>query len=168
MGLVALQLFTLNTRWLVTPNFLDEPPERRANFTAPDPQFAQRISFERQIALVGYDLKLRQTSEPSQGFVDLTLHWQALAQPPHAYTVFTHVVDGEGRLVGQQDNMPLRDQLPTSCWQPGEFIADPYRIAFTSGFSGPLSIEVGLYRLDTLERLSLDDGSGTSARLSLP
>jgi hypothetical protein len=152
----------------VTPSFLDEPPERQANFTPPDPQFAQRISFERQIALVGYDVKLAKGPEPAQNFVDLTLHWQALAQPPHAYTVFTHLVDDEGRLVGQQDNMPLRDQLPTSCWRPGEFIADPYRIAITPGLSGPLSLEVGLYRLDTGERLSLDDGSGTSAKLSLP
>jgi len=162
IGLVALQFFTMSTRWLVTPSFLDEPPERQVNFAAPVPQIATQVSFGRQIALRGYDVK------PSQGSLDLTLHWQALAQSPHAYTVFVHVLDADGQPIGQQDNMPVRDQLPTSCWQPGEFVADPYTIALPPDARGSFSIEVGLYRLDTSERLPLDDAAGTSVRLEVP
>jgi hypothetical protein len=33
LGLIALQLLAMYTRWQVTPSFLDEPPERPANFS---------------------------------------------------------------------------------------------------------------------------------------
>ncbi len=162
IGLVSLQLITLYTRWLVTPSFLDEPPERQASFAAPEPELDARASFDRQIALLGYDRDL------VEGSLDMTLYWQALAQPSHAYTVFAHVLNGDGQLVGQQDNMPVRDQMPTSCWQPGEIVADPYHITLPAGARGPFSVEVGLYRLDTGQRLNRDDGLGTSMRLNVP
>ena len=107
IGLTALQLLAMNTRWLVSDSFLDEPPERQASFTAPHPMTAASLGFGRQIELAGYD-----ASEAS-GTLDLTLYWRALVQPPHAYTVFVHVIDSGGRQVGQKDNMPVRDQLPT-------------------------------------------------------
>lgn len=162
LGLIALQLLVMTTRWQVTPSFLDEPPERAANFAAPQPQVEVRASFGRQIALLGYDLSR------AGDRLDLTLYWQALAQLPHAYTVFVHVVDAEGDLAGQQDNMPVRDQLPTSCWQPGEIVADPYAVEVHPDAAEPLSLEVGLYRLDTGQRLDRDDGSGTMIEMAVP
>ncbi len=162
IGLVFLQLIAMYTRWQVTPSFLDEPPEQQVSFAAPDPQVDRRASFSRQIELLGYD------SVRSNFALDLTLYWQALTQPLHAYTVFVHVLDAEGNLIGQQDNMPLRDQLPTSCWQPGEIVADPYTIDLPPDARGPFAIHVGFYRLDTGQRLHLDDASGTSVALSVP
>ncbi len=162
LGLIALQLLVMTTRWQVTPSFLDEPPERAANFVAPQPQVEVRASFDRQIALRGYDLSR------AGDRLDLTLYWQALAQLPHAYTVFVHAVDAEGSLAGQQDNMPVRDQLPTSCWQPGEIVADPYAVEVHPDAAEPLSLEVGLYRLDTGERLDRDDGSEDKIILAVP
>ncbi|HEY4723606.1 MAG TPA: hypothetical protein VII92_17255, partial [Anaerolineae bacterium] len=117
---------------------------------------------DRQIALRGYDVNVLPSA------VNLTLYWQAVAQPPHAYTVFVHVLDANGQQVGQQDNMPVNNQSITSCWQPGEFVADPYSIALKAGALGPFTLDVGLYRVDTAERLRLDDGSGTSQRLNVP
>jgi len=152
----------MNTRWLVNDSFLGEPPVRTPNFVAPNPSMAMQAPFDHQIALRGYDVTRSQNS------VDLTLYWQALVQPPHAYTVFVHVLDANGQQVGQQDNMPVHDQSVTSCWQPGEYVADPYSIAVKAGALGPFTLEVGLYRVDTAERLRLDDGSGTSQRLNVP
>ena len=162
VALLALQLFVMNTRWLINDSFLDEPPERVANYQVPSPMYGARYSFGQQIGLIGYDVQ----ATASQ--IDLTLDWAALVQPPHAYTVFAHVVDATGQSVGQQDNMPLHDQLPTSCWRPGEYISDPYTIKIAENARGPFSIEVGLYRLETGERLPLDDGSGSSVRLIVP
>jgi hypothetical protein len=162
LGLIALQLLVMATRWQVTPSFLDEPPERVANFVSPQPQVEARASFGRQIALLGYDLSR------AGNRLDLTLYWQALAQPPHAYTVFVHVFDAEGDLAGQQDNMPVRDQLPTSCWQPGEIVADPYAVEVRPDAAEPLSLEVGLYRLDTGERLDRDGDSEDKIILAVP
>ncbi len=104
----------MNTRWLVNDSFLDEPPERSVVLSAPQLCTPAAAAFADQIALRGYDFS------QSGDTIDLTLHWQALAQPPHAYTVFAHVIDANGQQVGQQDNMPVRDQSPTSCWLPGE------------------------------------------------
>ncbi len=162
IGLLALQLVTMNTRWLVNDFFLDAPPDRTANFTAPTPGRIVSYSFDHQIALSGYDARVSADS------LDLTLYWQARVQPMHAYTVFAHVVDASGQPAGQQDNMPVHDQLPTSCWQPGEYVTDPYAIQLKANAPRPLTIEVGLYRLENGTRLLLDDGSGTSVRLQVP
>jgi hypothetical protein len=162
IALLSLQLFVMNTRWLVNDSYLDAPPERTANFTVSSPSMTTAHVFGQTIALRGYDAR----SGANQ--IDLTLHWQALAQPPHAYTVFAHAFDAVGQSVGQQDNMPLRNQLPTSCWQPGEVVIDPYTIALAAGARGPFTVEVGLYRLENGERLPLADGSGTSVRLIVP
>ena len=104
----------------------------------------------------------------SANTIDLTLQWQALAQPLHAYTVFAHVVDANGQQVGQQDNMPVRDQLPTSCWQPGEYVTDPYSITIAPDAPGPFTIEVGLYRAETGTRLPRSDAQGDSVTLNAP
>jgi hypothetical protein len=159
MSLVAAQLITMNTRWMPYPSFLDEPPVRVVNFIEPQPQVKQAVSFDHQIKLLGYDV------ETSATHVDLTLYWQALTQPPHAYTVFVHVLNSAGQPAGQLDNMPMNDQLPTSCWQPGEIVADYHHVPVASRDLG--SVQLGLYRLDTGERLQRDDGQGDSFRIDL-
>ena len=161
ISLIALQLFSMNTRWYTYPSFMDEPPVREASFTTPQPQVAANIDFAQQIKLVGADLK------NTGGSLELNLYWQALMQPPHAYTVFVHVLDKQGNLIVQQDNMPVHDQLLTSCWQPGERVSDPYSVALPAPETQPASIEVGLYRLDTGERLIRDDGAGTTWLITL-
>lgn len=164
IGLIALQLFSMNTRWYTYPSFMDEPPSRAANFSMPQPQVPANVDFDRQIKIVGADLNIASSN------LDLKLYWQALTQPLHAYTVFVHVLDGQGNLIAQQDNMPVHDQLPTSCWQPGEQVTDPYTVTLPAQGVQPASIEVGLYRLDSGERLTRDDGAGTtwSFKAALP
>jgi hypothetical protein len=118
--------------------------------------------FADQIALRGYDARATDRA------VEVDLLWQALAQPPHAYTVFAHVIDANGQPVGQQDNMPVHDQLPTSCWVPGEFVVDPYSIPIAAGAQNPFKIVVGLYRGDTGTRLLRGDAPGDSVTLNVP
>jgi hypothetical protein len=162
MALLALQLFVMNTRWLVNDSFLDEPPERSAVMIAPELNQPVAASFANEIALIGY------RAQQADQRIDLTLYWQALVQPPHAYTVFAHVVDASGRQVGQQDNMPMHDQSPTSCWIPGEYVTDPYSIPIAAGAQQPYTVEVGLYRGDTGVRLPRSDAPGDSVTLNGP
>jgi hypothetical protein len=157
-----LQLIIINTRWLVNDSFLDEPPERSAVMSAPEFDQPAAALFADQIALHGYDVS------QSDDAIDLTLYWQALAQPPHAYTVFAQVFDASGQRVGQQDNMPVRDQLPTSCWVPGEYVRDPYVIPLVADTRGPFTVAVGLYRGDTGVRLPRSDAHGDSVTLTAP
>lgn len=160
--LLAAQLVIMNTRWLVNDSFLDEPPERSVVLSPPPMSFAASAEFADQIALRGYDV------QQSDGNIDVTLHWQALAQPPHAYTVFVHVLDRDGKQIGQQDNMPVHDQLPTSCWQPGEYVGDPYTLQLAGEAHGPYTIGVGLYRSDTSARLARSDAQGDNVTLAVP
>lgn len=162
IALLAAQLLVMNTRWLVNDSFLDEPPERSVVLSPPPMAVAASAEFADQIALRGYAVKQMGSA------IDLTLHWQALAQPTQAYTVFVHVLDRDGRQVGQQDNMPVRDQLPTSCWIAGEYVSDPYVLPLTGEARGPYAIEVGLYRADTGARLPRTDAQGNSITLIAP
>jgi len=162
IALLAVQLLIMNTRWLVNDSFLDEPPERSAVLSPPPMSLTTSAEFADQIALRGYDARLKADA------VEVNLVWQALTQPPHAYTVFAHVIDANGQQVGQQDNMPVRDQLPTSCWQPGEYVGDPYSVPLAAGAHGPFKVVVGLYRGDTGARLSRSDAPGDSVTLDVP
>jgi hypothetical protein len=161
VALVAVQLLIMNTRWLVNDSFLDEPPERSVVLSAPPMSFTTTAEFADQIALRGYDV------DRSEGTINLTLYWQALTQPQHAYTVFAHALNSIGEQVGQQDSMPVDDQSPTSCWQPGEYVLDRRTLSITSA-EKPLTVEVGLYLLQTGERLARSDAQGDSAALSVP
>jgi hypothetical protein len=64
------------------------------------------------------------------------------------------LLDPQGKIRGQQDNMPVQNELPTTCWQPGEFVTDPYDIPIASDAPpGLYKLEVGMYYLPTGERL---------------
>jgi hypothetical protein len=162
IALVALQLLVMNTRWLVNDSFLDEPPERSVVLNLPQMSQSTSAVFVDQIALRGYDVN------QSDSAIDLTLHWQALSQPSHAYTVFAHVIDANGQQVGQQDNMPVHNQSPTSCWIPGEYVTDPYLIPIAAGARAPFKVVVGLYRGDTGARLARSDAPGDDVTLNGP
>jgi hypothetical protein len=88
----------------------------------------------------------------------LVLYWQADGPIEESYTVFVHVVDADGGLVGQQDDLPVEGLAPTTHWQPGHMIRDPYRIAL-DGERQPAAIRVGLYTANG--RVSFERQGGT-------
>ncbi len=152
--LLALQtlFFTLFLRVNDTgmPRFKPHQPET----TAPEIDYRLDAKLGEEIALVGYDLE---SPEAAPGeTLHLTLYWQALEQPYRPYTVFVHLLDETGQLWGQQDNMPVKNSLLTTCWQPGEFVTDSYDIPLDPDASpGEYTLQVGMYYLPTGERLSV-------------
>ena len=52
------------------------------------------VSFGENITLVGYDLV------ESDGTLQLDLHWHALAQPTTNNTLFVHLRDNDGNIIG--------------------------------------------------------------------
>jgi hypothetical protein len=115
----------------------------RGNRVVDEPPIAQRIEsmLGDSIELVGYNLG--RTADSSQ----LTLVWRAVQPIEYDYTVFTHALDGAGRLIGGQDNQPVKGAYPTSWWIPGEYISDAYTLPLAD------TIEVGLYDPETGARL---------------
>jgi hypothetical protein len=107
--------------------------------------------FGGQIRLIGYSLDAN----------GLTLCWSTLQPVADDYTVFVHVLDREGQPLSNADSQPRAGQYPTSAWTPGELIDDRHSLKLPPG----ATIHVGLYKLDTQERLKL--GTGDETELSL-
>lgn len=88
----------------------------------------------------------------------VVLYWQSDAPVQDDYTVFTQAIDGAGSLVAQQDNMPVEGLAPTTTWQPGALIRDPYRLEM------PAAAQPGAYRL----LVGLYDAEGSRSPMALP
>ncbi len=92
----------------------------------------------------------------------LALCWSAEQAMPVDYTVFVHIVDSSGRVVGNADSQPRGGLYPTSAWQPGEIVSDEHLVQLLP----ETSLQVGVYQQDTGERLNLAGGSETELHLS--
>jgi hypothetical protein len=90
----------------------------------------------------------------------LTLYWQALGPVDGDYTVFVHLLGQYDRVLAQRDAPPGLGARPTSHWQSGQVIADPYLLALPQAAYAPDEAvwEVGLYDAATGQRLQLANG----------
>jgi hypothetical protein len=106
------------------------------------------------INLTGYDLK------PEPNRVHVTLHWSCLEPMDRDYVVFVHLLAGEGSLVAQADGPPTGGDYPTSVWSPGEKILDQHVLNIEDLPLGTYSLQVGMYLLETGQRLRVTDPGG--------
>lgn len=140
--------------------------ERR--FDLPAMQHSVGANFANQMELLGYDL---QFPDAAHALPEVVLYWRALSLMDIRYTTFVHVLDREGRVVAQVDHVPGDGAFPTTGWLPGEVIADRFVISAPSDqLALAYQIEVGVYDLNTLERLPVLDRSGAvqDTRILLP
>jgi hypothetical protein len=131
-------------------------PPPGVTVTTAQPQNPLNLSFDNQITLLGFDLS-RANNNPKSKILpearkrNLKLYWRADTIPTSDYTVFIHLLDLQGNLVAQFDSPPAAGAYPTSVWNPGEIIADEHRLGELP--PGRYTLQVGLYRLDTGQRL---------------
>lgn len=92
--------------------------------------------------------------------IQLGLVWESLRSIDLDYTVFVHVLDSGGRIAAQVDRWPAEGTYPTSIWTPGEVILDTYYVEASALPSGEYHIEVGMYLLETLRRMPVQDALG--------
>ncbi len=133
---------------------------RKREFAVPEAiQNPLTVNLGNRVILRGYDLA--ETSVKPGSVLHLTLYWQALTTMKTSYTVFTHLLDGEGRIWGQKDSVPLQCTYPTTGWLPGEVIVDEYEIAVRpEAPPGEHVLEIGMYSAATWERLPVLDEEG--------
>jgi len=130
----------------------------------PDIGHPLSVKLDDGISLEGYDLAPADVSAGET--LTLTLHWRAREAPSHNYQVFAHVLGDDPEPVTQADGPPLMGDYPTSMWAAGESISDPHSILIPEDLSaGRYRLLVGLYDLETMERLSRTDGSGTGTAI---
>lgn len=83
----------------------------------------------------------------------VTIYWQPLTLTDRPYTVFVHLLGAAGS-VAQVDAYPGQGQYPTTRWLVGRPFADTYTLTLPpEAPPGPARLIVGLYDLDTLQRL---------------
>lgn len=112
-----------------------------------------------ELLLVGYSLEDGRVRAGDP--LLLTLFWQAQRPLTQDYTVFTHLLDAEGRIRAQMDSQPVGGTRPTSSWQPGETVVDNYAVLIPDDLSGGVyRLQVGAYVWPELTRLPLLDAAG--------
>jgi 4-amino-4-deoxy-L-arabinose transferase-like glycosyltransferase len=88
------------------------------------------------------------------------LYWQAMQPIARNYTVFCHIVCNGAR-IGQHDGPPASGYYPSELWRPGDIIEDNHLVTLSSPYDGrTCQVVVGLYQLETMERLALVDKAG--------
>lgn len=124
-----------------------------------------RANLGRVITLIGYEVDKTRV-EPGDD-LELALFWQGQQKVDRDYTVFTHLLGESYNLAsgnflwGQKDNMPLDGTYPTSRWLESEVVVDKYAIAVQPDAPpGLYRIEVGMYLLETGQRLPVFDDQG--------
>ncbi len=123
-------------------------------------------NYEDKIALL--DVGYPQSQLQPGGQFTLNLRWQSLSSMNEDYTIFIQVLDAQDRIVGQVDAWPLQGTYPTTQWEVGEIIEDPYRVQLDADLPpGSYKLHIGWYLLSTLRRLSVlnKDGQATDDKL---
>jgi 4-amino-4-deoxy-L-arabinose transferase-like glycosyltransferase len=134
---------------------------RSRSYSLPNPETPAAVRFGDAIELVGYDLP-RSTVRAGEPMA-VKLYWRAIQPADKSYTVFVHLLDSNGRVVGQKDALPLDGQAPTDSWLSGEVLTDEYSFALSSDAPpGAAAIEIGLYDPATGRRLAVSGDGGTA------
>lgn len=111
-----------------------------------------------EVALVGYEMDEKKEGGET---LYLKLYWQALSKMDKDYTAFIHLTDKEGRILAQGDSQPRGGAYPTSLWDKGEVIKDEHELTLPEdGPTGEYQIAVGMYLLETMQRLPIFDRDG--------
>lgn len=131
-------------------NIIEQPAGGRAHF--PELRPLPR-SFQDGIELMGFWL-----SQPTVRAGDrlyVRLFWRATAQPTQSYTVFVHL-NQAGEVAAGIDDLPGHGSCKTSDWRPGELVMNELELAVPADLpDGVYDVGVGLYRLDTMQRLDV-------------
>lgn len=122
---------------------------------APPPDIGHRldIDFDGKVTLLGAKVEPGGPVRPGQT-VKVTLYWRATARVGAGWNLFTHVLDGAGERIGNQDNVgPLRawqgdrQVLGPWAWEPGKVYVDEQQITLPSPIrSARVDLVTGLWK----------------------
>lgn len=114
----------------------------------------------------GDEIVLAGVTASGTSTIEVAMDWLPLRAPARDYTVFLHLLDASGGMVGQGDRPPVDSLYPTSDWRPGDRIRDTYRVEVSAR---PVEMRLGLYDRSTMQRLPLAGGGDfVSVHLSMP
>ena len=87
----------------------------------------------------------------------LSCYWQSSGEmPPNRYVAFAHLIDGNGRLLTQDDHTLGQERYPLNAWRPGEVIREAYVLPIPADATpGEYHIALGIYTWPDLNRLAV-------------
>ncbi len=88
-----------------------------------------------------------------------------------SYTGFVHLLDQDGRIVAQDDQVPQQGRRPTNTWLSGEVVEDNYELRLPADLApGRYRLVVGLYDANTagLPRLGAAEVGEITVQPSAP
>ncbi len=131
--------------------------------TVPDPEHPMQVEFEGAVLFLGYSL--RPEGVKSGDHLALTLYWQALTTLDKDYTILVHLRDMHNVTRAAADHRPYDGVVPTDRWTTGAVVEDVVWLDLPSDLPpGEYRLLVGMYSLDTMERLPVvGDTSGENA-----
>ena len=136
---------------LVLP--IEIPPREPPAIEALDIEHPMKAHLDNKVKLLGYNIE--SSFHPGHG-IHLDLFWQALQLMEEDYTVFIHLIDGEGNIWGQKDNPPWDGFYPTTLWTQGEIVRDQYDLMVSHDAPpGKYWLAVGMYLAEIGERLEV-------------
>ncbi len=115
------------------------------------------ISFADGIGLKGYDT----TCHTQSGPCELILYWTTYQSPAQDYQVFIQLWQNNEHKMGF-DQPLVGGDYPSQWWEAGEVIVDRHAIdlPILTGQAGGYRLRLGLYHLETGQRLAASDKNG--------
>jgi hypothetical protein len=147
LGLVALQVFVSNIFLRTVGTGLTDPP-------APPISQQATASFSANWAagMAAQTVRVPHSIERGQA-LNVDVSWAATAPITRPYTIFVHLIDANGQLAAQYDNIPLQGAWPTTCWQIGQSFSETLPLAIPPDLpAGRYQLRLGFYWLPNLER----------------
>ncbi|HEY85873.1 MAG TPA: hypothetical protein G4N96_12275 [Chloroflexi bacterium] len=130
-----------------------------------DPDYPLSVNLGDKIRFLGYSL-YPAAIRPNQALT-LVLYWEALDSGDVDYTIFTQLRDQDNTTYLSADHQPFEGAAPTSKWRAGSVLKDVVKFQLPSDLpAGQYRLALGMYSLDTMERLPIqNDVSGENAIL---
>ncbi|MEZ4835958.1 MAG: hypothetical protein R2873_28835 [Caldilineaceae bacterium] len=99
------------------------------------------VRFEETLELANGRMALSSV-QPDQ--LDVSLVWRAVDRPRTEATVFVHLLNAAGEIIGQFDQPPGGVENPTSLWAPGEEVRNDFSLTLPTD-DHATTLRVGLY-----------------------
>jgi hypothetical protein len=112
-------------------------------------------------SLVGSDLEIIGYAFPTQPLrpgssIEWVVWWRARHAISDERSVFVHLLNDRGEVVGQYDGPPTAGRRPTSTWQANDLIVDMRLLQLPSDLPpGNYHLRIGMYHWPSLERLPM-------------
>ncbi|MCL4489728.1 MAG: hypothetical protein M1570_16610 [Chloroflexi bacterium] len=136
---------------------IEVPVEKGAHASSSTPLPAR---YEIPLTFEGYEIPST-TILRGKAFV-IILDWMPSDRIPRDYQLFVHLVDAKGQTLAGYDGPPRRGKLPTSTWVPHNLVVDTVVLPVNANtpIGDDYHVEIGLYDLQTMRRVSIVDSAG--------